>query len=110
MSFINIVNCADWPKNEDPAMIWRYQLNDSEFVHNGIVEGDQFKNSRRVWVAVIDTYESRSLNVAANLIRALRWWEEIGNLPIDDIIKWNKEHNPRYAKYADDVDKYLVLV
>ena|SRR5271165_3058051 len=62
--------------------------------------------------AVIETYEKRNLNVPANLALAFKWFFEIyaGKVSIEDIIKYNKRDNPLYAKYADDVDKYLMLM
>ena len=61
--------------------------------------------------AVIETYEKRNLNVPANLAIGFKWFSEVSytGISIQEIIDYNKEHNPLYGKYADDVEKYLML-
>jgi hypothetical protein len=50
--------------------------------------------------AIVDVYERRGLNVAANLAIYLRDHPIL--IPSITIYKW-------YAKYADEVEKYLTL-
>ncbi|SRR5258708_23805076 len=83
---------------------WEYKITDSEFEEIDTVAGGS------VAAAVIDTYEKRNLNVAANLIRAFIWQNKKYDWPISEIIKWNKQFNPKFAKYEEDINKYLILI
>lgn len=62
---------------------------------------------------VIKEYEKRQLNVPYNLIRAFRYYYNVrgaGMSMLNEAIEKNKSHNPYYAKYANDIDKYLLLI
>lgn len=65
---------------------------------------------------IISEYEKRKLNVAGNLALAFKYYIEQnikdGNdaVSLDKIINANKESNQYYAKYADEVEKYLLLI
>ncbi|SRR5258708_26539550 len=98
--------------NKTKLSRWEYKIIDSEFEETetiasiglvlGVIAGTGF--------AIIDTYEKRNLNVAANLIRALIWLSKEYGLPISYIINWNKQYNPKFAKYEDQINKYLILI
>ncbi len=63
-----------------------------------------------IGVAVIDTYEKRNLNVAANLVKSFIWYSRKYGWSIRYIVKENKQYNPKFAKYEKDIEKYLVLI
>jgi|SRR5271165_6127027 len=57
---------------------------------------------------VIKIYERRNLPVLHNLALAIKWLSSYAS--IHDIVSDNIKHNPLYTKYADDVEKYLMLI
>lgn len=66
---------------------------------------------------IIDVYEEKRLNVAYNLALFIVWYSKIPKPRLDneyfsiqEIIDSSKRNCPRYAKYADDVEKYLLLM
>jgi hypothetical protein len=59
---------------------------------------------------IIDIYEKRNLNVAANLTQAILYLEKYFARTIIDIIKENKKNNPKFSKYEKDIEKYLILI
>ena len=63
-----------------------------------------------VAIAVIDIYEKRNLNVAANLMKAIICHSKTYGWTIADLISWNKKWNPKFAKYEKDIEKYMVLL
>src|SRR5258708_14035555 len=83
---------------------WDYNLIDSEFKE---IFGD-FEAG--IGSFVIDIYEKRNLNVAANLAKAFIWYGKKYNLAVRDLIKYNKQYDPRFSKYEEDVNRYLILV
>ena len=87
---------------------WQYKLIDSDFeveVEFGVDVGVELA------VAVIDTYEKRKLNVAANLALAFLYLHKnYRNISIQQIIEWNKQYNPKFAQYEKDLEKYMVLL
>ncbi|SRR5258708_7581834 len=87
---------------------WEYKIIDSEFEEIGVGLG--LGPFLVTGVPVIDTYEKRNLNVAANLIRSFIWYSKKYNYPISDVVNWNKQYNPKFAKYEEDVNKYLILI
>ena len=60
--------------------------------------------------AVIEAYEKRNLNVAANLMLAMLYISKKWKYSVQQIINWNKQYNPKYAKYEKDIEKYMVLL
>ncbi len=64
-----------------------------------------------VGIAVIDTYEKRNLNVAANLMLAFLYFHKLyPTNSIQQIIEWNKQHNPKFAQYEENVENLMVLL
>jgi hypothetical protein len=63
-----------------------------------------------VEVAVIQEYSKRDLPVAPNLVRAFQWYSKNYGTSIEQIIAWNKQDNPLYKDYENDIEKYLVLI
>jgi hypothetical protein len=94
---------------------WRYKIVDSEWeevalevaLEVGIGVGVGVVG---VEVAVIDTYSKRGLPVVPNLIRALQWYNSKYGYSIGQLIAWNKQYNPRYKDYEQEIERYLVLL
>ena len=85
---------------------WQYEITDSDFkevvveagVGVGVVVGIG------VWVAVIEAYEKRNLNVAANLIAAIFYLhKQHPYVSIQEIIEANRKYNPKFAPYEKEV-------
>ncbi|SRR5258708_3590956 len=85
---------------------WEYKIIDSEFEEIG-VSVSAFVG---VGIAVIDTYEKRNLNVAANLIKSFIWYGRGNKWLIGEIVRWNKQYTPKFAKYEEQIKKYLILI
>jgi hypothetical protein len=81
--------------------LWEYKIVDSEF-GEGVGVG--------VGVAVIQEYSKRNLTVAPNLVRAMQLVSKKYGYSIQQIIDWNKQYNPLYKQYQEEVDKYLTLL
>src|SRR5258708_12062993 len=87
---------------------WEYKIIDREFEEIAVCYVESgFSISIR---GIIDTYENRKLNVAANLIRALIWLNKEYGWPISDIVKWTKNHTPKFAKYKENVNNILIFM
>ena len=97
---------------------WRYKIIDSEWEAEGEAEGvavavivdvpvDVHVD---VGIAVIQEYSKRELPVAANLIRAFQWCCSKYGFSIQQIIDWNKQYNPQYKQYEEEVNRYLTLI
>lgn len=68
---------------------------------------------KRRWIAevIIQVYEPRGLNVAANMALCFKHYcDKFGDWTMKNLINNTKKNVPEYAKYADDVEKYLMLV
>ncbi len=67
-----------------------------------------------VWVevaAVIEVYEKRNLNVAANLIRTILYLhKQYPDYSIQEIIEENRKYDPKFSLYEEDLNKYLCLL
>jgi len=61
--------------------------------------------------AVIHIYEKRNINVGANLALALKQTQRYNNrYSMNALISSCLEEVKEYAKYKDDVEKYLLLM
>jgi hypothetical protein len=72
-----------------------------------IIDSDfeEICNQWSVYDAILDVYERRNLNVAANMAIHIRQGNEYM------LETWNGYKNQKkFAKYASEVDKYLMLV
>ena len=89
---------------------WRYKIVDSEWEAVGV--GVAVVDGGAVWVgcAVIQEYSKRELPVAANHIRAFQFISTKRGYSIQQIIDWNKQFNPQYKQYEQEVERYLVLL
>src|SRR5271165_3861400 len=73
-------------------------------------------HGRLLAYCIIKEYEKRLLNVPANLALAFCDYinqnlkEGYRKVSIEQIIEGNDLGNPYYSKYADDVEKYLLLI
>src|SRR5258708_6287217 len=89
---------------------WEYKIVDNDFEHIGASKSTRGE-AESIAISVIDTYEKRNLNVAANLVKMFIWQSKNWHwLSISDIVKLNKRYDPRFAKYEEDVNKYLILM
>jgi hypothetical protein len=83
---------------------WRYKIVDTEFEEVGVGVGGG------VGVAVIDIYSKRGLPVVPNLIRAFQWYINRYGYNLEQLIAWQKQYNPRYKDYEQEIERYLVLL
>jgi hypothetical protein len=63
-----------------------------------------------VGVAVIQEYSKRDLPIAPNLVRAFQWYSKNYGTSIEQLIAWNKQRNPLYKDYEQDIERYMVLL
>ena len=97
---------------KDGKHSWEYELIDSDF---GTVSGVGVVGGGGVGVgvaiAVIQEYSQRKLNVAKNLMRAFIWHNKLYPWwSIQEMIDCNKEYNPLFSQYEEDIQKYLPLL
>src|SRR5258708_11925111 len=107
-------------KTTPKEISWEYKVVDSEFevLWVGSVSPPDNLNDLKIipvieasiMNAVIKVYEKKNLNVAANLIKALLYQSKISYSSIADIIEYNKKYNPKFAKYEEEINKYLILI
>jgi hypothetical protein len=83
---------------------FEYKIVDDDWVGVGV------EVAVAVGVAVIQEYSKRDLPIAANLVRAFQWHSKRDGISIEQIIAWNKEYNPLYKDYEQDIERYLVLL
>jgi hypothetical protein len=81
---------------------YEYKIVDDDWVGAGVWVG--------VAVAVIQEYGKRDLPVAPNLFRAFQWYSKKYCYSIEQVIAWNKQYNPKFKQYEEDIEKYLVLL
>jgi hypothetical protein len=90
-----------------------YSITDDDFViMGGVAENifEYYNANVAISMIVIDVYEERKLNVAANLALLFQYKHTKYDCKISDLIKWNRECNPKYLKYADAVENYMVWI
>jgi hypothetical protein len=63
-----------------------------------------------VAVAVIQEYSKRDLPVAPNLVRAFQCFSKNCGYSIEQLIAWNKQYNPIYKDYEQDIERYMLLL
>ena len=81
-----------------------YKIIDSDFEEVVVAVGDGVG----VGVAVIEAYEKRNLNVAANLIAAILYiHKRYPVYSIQHIIEDNHKYNHKFAQYEKEVSKRL---
>jgi hypothetical protein len=90
---------------------YQYKIIDSDFeevavevAEVGVAVGVE------VEVAVIDVYERRNLNVAANLMLAILYISKEYGYSVQEFINRNKQYNPKFTKYEKELEKYMVLI
>lgn len=60
-------------------------------------------------MAVIEVYERRNLPVAPNLWKAVVYLAGYVDETVVEVVAWNRIVNPHWHKYADVIDKYMML-
>ena len=80
-----------------------YEITDDNFIikYNGPFTWVDITNK------IIEEYEKRNLNVAANLIL---WFRHYSCDIIQEQIFWATKHIENYDKYKDEIEKYLLLI
>jgi hypothetical protein len=103
--------CNEYLGRKNGKSSWKYELTDSEFgTVSDIMDNHWFWTG--VWIAVIQEYSKRKLNVAANLALAFHWWQkQHPDCSIQRLIDDNKSYplSP-LSQYEKDLQKYLVLL
>ena len=90
---------------------WQYKITDSDFEEVGVVVGVGVVAVVGIGIAVIEVYEKRNLNVAANLLAAILYLHKLyPHYPIQEIIEANRKDNPKFAQYEEDLNKYIPLI
>src|SRR5271155_3180851 len=86
---------------------WEYRIVDDDWeeVAVGVSAG---VGAVLVGASVINTYSKRGLPVASNLIRALQWHSQKYGFTLEQVIASQKQYNPEYAQYEDEINKYLI--
>lgn len=82
---------------------YKYLIVDTDFEDEADVDGSLAE------MAVIEVYEKRSLPVAKALIKAMVQASTYYNFPMTKIIEQNNS-NPKFAKYKEEIEKYLLLL
>ena len=86
-----------------------FKIIDSDFY----VFFEDIKGGRRLILTIIEEYEKRNLNVAANVVLAIRFRERRERRNSQYTAKSVIEkHNdlPEFRKYEKDINKYLLLI
>lgn len=67
---------------------------------------------RSLWDTIVRVYEERNLNVATNIVRAVRAHHHNWSAPLSftGLMKYILEHEKSLAKYKDGIEKYMTLV
>ena len=90
---------------------WQYKITDSDFEEVEVAVAAGSGVGVEIGVAVIDIYEKRNLNVAANLVLAILYLhKKYPHISIQEIIEDNRKYNPKFPKYEEDFNKYMVLL
>ena len=92
---------------------YQYKIIDSDFEEVAVEVGVAVPVAVpvEVAVAVIEVYEKRNLNVAANLLKFILYLhKQYPHYMIQQIIKDNRKYNPKFPKYEEDLNKYMVLL
>jgi hypothetical protein len=97
--------------NSKNPYVFEYDLIDTDFEQK--IEGHGIIG-RWVIDALIDVYEARNSNVAANIVRAYLWYNKTYvyqlNTTIDIYNNGLITKSERLLKYENDLQKYLVLL
>jgi hypothetical protein len=60
---------------------------------------------------LIKLYQSKNLNVSANLILYFKYISsQYTTISIQDQIDWNSKYNSLYKPYAEEIEKYFILL
>lgn len=88
-----------------------YHLIDYDFEDIGDMNRISSFMRVRVCQAVIEVYEKRGLNVASNLALAIQWFRNDHlEISLENVLLYNREANPKFPQYEDELMKYLMLV
>ena len=63
----------------------------------------------RVWNAMIDVYEKRDANIAANMVLMIKWFAKENSYNVNTVIGWISKYEC-YNDCKEEMDKYLMLI
>lgn len=89
---------------------WRYKIIDTNFEETIGTCGSIGEVGAVFGSAIIDLYEKKNLKVALNLVMAFSHYGKKYNRTISELIENNKKYNPKYNRYQNDIEKYLLLM
>ena len=99
-------NLYKYNKAEDIYSV-EYKLIDDDFetvlVVDGAAAGD-------VEVEIINYYEGRGLNVAANFVLYLQYYQKKYSYSISSVVELQEKYNSKFSKYKEDIQKLLLLL
>ena len=99
---IEYLGYLGYDPKKDKYGISQFKIIDSDFEEVAVV--DCLWAGIGLWIAVIETYEKRNLNVAANLVLAfLHYHKANPDSPLMCVIDFNQGKNPKFAKYEKEV-------
>jgi hypothetical protein len=86
-----------------------YKLIDDDFEEE-ISVGASYLNAAGIMISIMDLYTKRDLPIAPNVIRYMLYiaTEEYG-FSLDNQVKWQKKHNPRWHEIEKDMQMYLLF-
>jgi hypothetical protein len=87
---------------------WKLNIIDNDFEEDVVIHHRELTWGDLGYV-IIDIYQKRNLNVAANFVLYLKHIKEYG-WEIRDQIKLNIRDNLLYKKYETEIEKYLLLL
>ena len=92
----------------------KYQIIDDDFetvvVPNAVWIAGGDVTARELGVEIINCYENRGLNVVANFILYMQYCQKRYDYSINHLLKLQENHNPKFSKYKEDIQKLLVLI
>jgi hypothetical protein len=90
---------------------YEYKIVDSDWgaVAVGVEVGVGGGVGVAVAVGVVEEYEKKNLPVAKNLFLCMKYYATKYGYTLSQVISWNKQYNPHYSKYEEEINKYLLF-
>jgi hypothetical protein len=95
----------------DAIRRYEYRITDDDFTTTIILEEDGPSADISI-SAIIQEYSNRKLNVAANVIRYLQWYEKRYDTSVADHLIWAEKYQPPILtpELKTELEKYLTLI
>lgn len=87
---------------------FEYEIIDTDFIE-AVIE-TEFQHQPGILSKLIEVYERHNLPVIPNFLRCLLFIHKEWGYKMSEIIDWNKQQNPRWHKYEQDIEKLLLLL